>query len=320
MADDPTSPPLLFDWTVLEAAAAERGNQIVTVVATSQTDQQIPDYRRDLWEQLVRDGAVRIEYVAPGWLSGALRRTRAARLGDVLVVIGGGEGVEHLAEEYVRAGKPVIPLDLDIGASTSRGQGGAVMLARQAAAAPDQFFRLRDGHSPGTLLTATFTRQGSRSVGDVVAAILQLAEAIEDPPAFYVRLLDHTIPAFVEVERFFRSVVDPTIAGLGFHRVELGRDQISDPFLNAAIFIEIAQSSLVLVDLTAVRPNCMLEFGFALGLRKPFLLTAMEGQPLPFDTAAIECHFWSLTAADDRRRRELVDHYERVQGRRPIGE
>jgi hypothetical protein len=55
------------------------------------------------------------------------------QFGDALICIG-GTGVEHLAEPYSARRKPVIPLDLAIGASREDGTGGALRLNREALA------------------------------------------------------------------------------------------------------------------------------------------------------------------------------------------
>src|SRR5712691_974126 len=121
--NDLSSPSAVFDWTVLERVGVylRRGGAPTTVqgplvatVTSSKTESQIPENRRDLWEQLKKAGSISLEFLDAGWSSGAVRRQRQARLGDVLIILSGGEGVEQLAELYVQAGKPVIPLDLNL--------------------------------------------------------------------------------------------------------------------------------------------------------------------------------------------------------------
>lgn len=111
--DDPSSLPIIFDWTVLAAAhacvqegtarAVGQQGPLVATVATGKTERQIPDPRRSIWEDLLMAGAVEVQYVEPGWTSGAVRRVRQARLGDIFLALGGGEGVEHLAQTYANA-------------------------------------------------------------------------------------------------------------------------------------------------------------------------------------------------------------------------
>src|SRR5438105_5049759 len=99
-------PAIIFDWTVLEAGAdalragavepSGLAGKMFAVVSTHKTENQIPDGRRALWGELREAGALRLEYIEGDWTSGAVRRERQAQLGDVLIVISGGEGVEHL--------------------------------------------------------------------------------------------------------------------------------------------------------------------------------------------------------------------------------
>ena len=82
------------------------------------------------------------EFIEPGWSAASLRRQRLAQLGDILIGISGGEGVEHLAVEYSSKGKPVIPLDMQVGASQRVGSGGAARLFGRALTEPADFFQV----------------------------------------------------------------------------------------------------------------------------------------------------------------------------------
>lgn len=87
-------PAIIFDWTVI-AAAAESLRQgyasvkgpngpLIATVQTTKTDVQIPNDRRELWQSLLSAGAIQSLALEPGWTSGALRRTRLAEIGEVL--------------------------------------------------------------------------------------------------------------------------------------------------------------------------------------------------------------------------------------------
>ncbi|HSH82163.1 MAG TPA: hypothetical protein VLA19_26855 [Herpetosiphonaceae bacterium] len=259
--DDSTSPSIIFDWTALAAAheclcsgdVAADGPQgrLIAALVTEKTDRQIPTGRRDLWRGLRHAGAVKLEYTEPGWVSGAVRRIRQAQLGDILIGLSGGEGVEHLAQLYVAAGKPVIPLDLAIGSSMHDGSGGAARLARAARAHPTRFVHLADPDAAADLLARTATQQGQAEVSEVVAAVMDLILALEPPSAFYVRLLNDAEPDYEAVERFFRRVVDPTVARLGYRTIEMGRGVNNFAWLNEAIFDRLHYSSVAVVDLRA---------------------------------------------------------------------
>src|SRR5260221_8955222 len=198
--DDPSSPAIIFDWTALASAhkclkdavslAQSPQGRFIAAVVTSKLDRQVPGPHQHIWNELRAENAVKLEFIEPGWTSGAVRRARQAQLGDIFIALSGGEGVEHLAQEYASVGKPVIPLDLDIGSSRGDGSGGAARLAREALAHPERFVRLSDPDAAGDLLARLTTHQGTVNVMDIAQSIVKLIHALESPTAFYVRLLN----------------------------------------------------------------------------------------------------------------------------------
>lgn len=320
LRDRDDGPSIIFDWTVVEAAhsallagkasASGVNGRLAYTVATSKTDKQIPDARRGIYDALKSADAVHSEFLEPGWTAGAYRRDRQVELGDVLIALGGGEGVEHLARGYAARGKPIIPLDLGLGASQRDGSGGAARLFESALARPNDFFRVNSGQG-ADLLDRTRTRDGQRPVTQVVDAILRLLRALESPRVFYVRLLNDTLPEFPAVESYFRNTVDPFVKALGFEPKEMGRGPNEHVWMNQAIFDLMHHSSVVFVDLTALRPNCFMELGYALGNRQRTIISAMEGTNFPFDSYALEAYLWKQTDSDEDRIAKLRKHWER---------
>lgn len=330
MEGRPDALPIIFDWTVIDAVGnylrsdptaqlASQGEVLVTVV-TQKTEQQIPEDRRAIWQELLEVGAVRIEYMEPGWASGAVRRVRMAEFGDALIIVSGGEGVEHLAREYAFQGKPVIPIDLDLGSSAGDGTGGASRLAGKMLAHPDRLFRLSCPSNAGKLLTRLSTRGGQSPVEHVTQGIVDLIEAIEPPTAFYVRLLDRDHSEYVEVERFFRNVVDRLTQELGYRRTQMGLSVSTSAWLNVQIFDALHNCVLAVVDLTGLRPSCLIELGYALGRSRRIILTAKKGTWLPFDSEMLECYFWEDSMSDDERLSQLREYWRRNIGRPPLVE
>lgn len=327
---DEKSPAIIFDWTALstlhdllddgrvEAQGPE--GRLISTVATHKTEEQVPESRRDIWCGLRETDAVRLEYTRPGWTFGAVRREMQARQGDILIALSGGQGVEHLAQNYAASGKPVIPLDLNLGSSTNDGSGGAAKLATEALGRPERLLRVRDPEAAADLLSRTSTRHGAAPIHEVVSAVKRLILALEPPAAFYVRMLDESDPEFEHVERFFRYVVDPTVEKLGYSRNEMGRDATGQVWMNKAIFDALHYSSLIVVDLTGLRNNCFMEYGYALGCRLPVMLTARNGTSLPFDTSAIDCHFWNDGPRDEMRIFEFERYWRRNKDRPPLVE
>lgn len=321
LRDRNDGPAITFDWTVAEAVyesltsgkaqASGPNGRLITSLATSKTDSQIPDTRRSVYNELRTADSVHLEFLEPGWNAGAARRRRLAELGDILIAISGGEGTEHLAVEYSSRGKPVIPLDIKIGGSTDDGSGGAGRLFERALVQPSNFFRVTNDASPADLLDRTRTRDGETPISNVVAAIVKLLEALTPPEVFYVRLLNSKLPDFSVVEEFFREVVDPFVKNLNYEPIEMGIGKNEFAWMNQAIFDSIHRSAVVLVDLTGLRPNCFMELGFALGNQQKVILTAKEGTSLPFDTSSIEVLMWSEAGSVTERIEKLQKHWER---------
>lgn len=301
--DDPSSPSLVFDWTALEAAAQLFGppgsdtntKPSIVVVLSEKAESEIPTNRRQLWRDLLKSGHLRVEHIHPGARSGAMIRERQVQFGDALICIGGGTGVEHLAESYSARRKPVIPLDLPVGASREDGRGGALQLSRDALVNPNEFLRPAPGQEQmaGTLLTLLSTNGGQTAISDVTGNLSMLVAALDRPIAFYVRLLNPDMVDFAEVEKFFREVVDRAVKNLGYRRVEMGTDAPRHGFMNVEIFETLHYASMTIVDITGLRPNCLIELGYGLGRKNRVIVTARSGTTLPFDQQAIPCFFWN---------------------------
>jgi nucleoside 2-deoxyribosyltransferase len=325
----PDSPAIIFDWTILETAESfitqgqlpwPRSRPPLVEVTSEKAESEIPQHRCGLWERLLKSGLLRVEYIQPGARSGALLRERQAQFGSALVCLGGGTGVEHLANLYLSRHRPVIPLDLPIGASREDGIGGSERLNREARANPNQFLRLRPDLSEtgATLLAAMSTKDGTVDAESVVGAAMRLLAALDPPHAFSVRLLNDTLREFPNVERYFREVVDPVVERLGYRRLEMGTSRTEHAFINVEIFERLHYSDLAIVDITGQRPNCFIELGYALGVGIPVIVTAEQGAALPFDQSAIPTHFWTIEATKESNQERLSEFIEKNLDRPPI--
>jgi hypothetical protein len=325
----PDAPSLLFDWTALEAAAeclkhgfpawpVESGLPIV-VASSEKAVTEIPDSRRSLYEELLRSDLLHVESIMPGSRAAAFLRQRQAIFGDVLVILGGGTGVEHSADLYLSRRKPVVPLDLALGASRDDGTGGAMRLAKEARAEPARFFRFSPAYAnmEGAALAEIATRNGAAAAPDVADRTVSLLTKIARPAAFYVRLLNPDHAKFKIVESFFRDIVDQVVDEAGMRRIEMGADKNEYAFMNVAIFENVHFSSVAIVDVTGERPNCFIELGYALREGR-VLVTAEDGTKLPFDQEMIPCHFWKPGDSVADKKRALVDFWEKNINRPPI--
>jgi hypothetical protein len=268
-------------------------------------------------DALLEAGALDLRVLPEGWRSGALIRIEQANAGDVLLSLGGGAGVEHLANLYAQSGRSIIPLDVDIGASRGDDIVGGTGLAARALRSPDNFLRL-PSEVPAAGRLAGLSTRGDKTAEDLADRIVQLVGELEPPRCFYVRLLDSSLPAFVDVERFFREIADPTVASLGFASFEMGRDQPEHAWMNDEIFARLYFSSLVVVDLTELRPNCLAELGYALGRAQRVIITARAGTRPPFDLDKIPWFFWDADADSEELRGKLTAHLQLNSSRPPL--
>ncbi len=299
--DDPAAPAVHFDWTTIAAAAESRDLQraaahvsgrLFATMATNKTARQIPPERRPLWDELLAADEVELTYAPDGWYSAAYRRRELAQRCDAAILLSGGEGVEHLATEYAAQGKPLIPLDLELGASTRDGSGGAATLAGRMRRAPEQFVRLRDPAAAGALLARLGTRDGTAPRDGVVQAVLDLFDALVPPTAFFVRLLNPDVEQYAAVDR-------------------LGTTTNDEAWMNQQIFDWLAESRLVVVDYTGLRPSCFIELGYALRGHANVLVTAQQGTANIFDIDTLEQYRWTDGPDDERRRREFEEYWRR---------
>jgi hypothetical protein len=291
---------LTFDWSILEVVAeviargeapSEGLHPLVVAVSSEKSEAEIPASRRELLDELLSSRHMEVVRIPPGWRSGAILRTEQARLGDVLVVLGGGAGVEHLAELYALRRRPIVPLDFRLGSSRGDGLIGGEGLAKQARTSPSRFLTLKSAHNAGARLASLSTTNGA-DAGIIARGLVQLVSDLALPKAFFVRLLNRDHESFAAVEDFFRMIVDKQVTDLGYARVEVGTDRTQEAFLNVEVFQQLHYASISVADLTGLRANCLIELGYALGRQIPVILTAMRGTRLPFDPGAIPCHFW----------------------------
>jgi hypothetical protein len=312
--------PICFDWlvwkTVRENIAHRPQNApgpFVVAVQHHKTEEQIPSVYTGLWDELRASQLVKIESAAY-WNMNSKRMEAQARFGDVLVTLGGDEGVLYLANLYHDAGKPIVPLNLPLCAESK----GARRLHEfgLSSAQTRRLFHIADGGDAHDWLNRIrFPKR--QSIPDRVAALIGLLESLERPKAFAVRILNTELPDYVSVQDFFDVVVKPVIEDdFGYRLVVIdGRQEFEHARIDQEIFAKLHRSSVVIADITGARPNCFLELGYALGRGLPTMVTVREGASLPFDITTFAGHHWKASGSADERRRLFQEHWQAIRNR-----
>lgn len=316
--------PICFDWLVwrtlrdgLALRPANVPGPMAIAVQHHKTEDQVPEAMVGLWDELRSNLAlVQIENAAH-WNMAAKRMEAQARYGDILIALGGTEGVLLLANLYHDAGKPVVPLNLALCPETT----GAWRLYNFGLTSHQtrRLFHIADGGDAHHWLNRIRfpARQGT---AERVADLIDLLEALEPPRAFAVRLLNPELPDFAAVQDFFDVVVQPVIEGeLGYRLIVVdGRQAYDHARIDEEIFAKLHRSSLVLADITGARPNCFLELGYALGRTLPTMVMAKQGANLPFDITTLGGLHWVATGTAEERRQVFRDHWKAIRNRPPL--
>lgn len=327
IGDDPRLQPddadsaLLFDWTVLDevasyadAAAAMGGRRgpYAKVVSSTKSIDKAHEVRPGVLPHLLKEEAIDLNPVESNWSAAAYIRQRQAEAGHGLVILGGGEGVEHAASLYVERGRVVVPLDADLGAFFNDGNGGASKLYAYALSRPERMVLDRKEDYRRRLQLASVVRHEPVEVAQEVVGLL---DGFAVPYAFGVRLLNPALPDFQHVERYFSGVLKPCLKQLGFQLQVMGLEASKGAYINQEIFERLHYAEVVIADLTADRLNNYLEAGYGLGRQTPVIFTAREGTKLPFDTTTLPVCFWSESRTDADLQREFSEFWAKNVGR-----
>ena len=315
--------PICFDWLVWRAIRESwtlrpRGtpDPVAIAVQHHKTEEQIPESFAALWDELRESPQVKIENAA-FWNMASRRLEAQSRFGDILVALGGSEGVLYLANLYHDAGRPVVPLNLAL-CSENTGARRLYNFGLTSRNSRRLFESADDGDSHDWINKIRFPSRQSTS--DRVSALVELLESLERPIAFAVRLLNEKHPDFADVQTFFDTIVQPIIEGeLGYRLFTVdGRQGYDHPRIDQEIFVKLHRSSVVLAELTGLRPNCLLELGYALGRCLPTMVMVREGADLPFDIKTFSGLHWKMSGGLDDKRRAFREHWQAIRSRPPL--
>ena len=314
--------PICFDWLVWSTIADHLSlrpsgtpDPLVIAVQHHKNEEQIPDEFIPLWDEFRDTHRVYIENVSH-WNMNSKRMEAQALSGDVLIALGGDEGVLYLANLYHDAGKPVIPLNFEI-TPPDRGTRRLFELGLSRFNA-HRLFHVDSLSAHAWINRINFTRR--RTVSDCVAGVVALLEGLAPPRAFVVRLLDPKHDDFTDVDNHFSSVVQPILEGeLGYRMTTIdGRNPYEHAHIDQEIFSKLHRSSVVIADITGKRPNCFLELGYALGRGLPTILMAKDGSYRPFDVTMYASLLWNASESVEARRKAFREHWDSVKTRPPL--
>lgn len=315
--------PICFDWLIWETLQANLMHRphdapapLAIAVQHYKSEDQVPDDKAALWYSLRFSPLIRIENAA-FWNMAAKRMEAQARVGDVLLTLGGAEGVLFLANLYHDAGKPVVPLDLPI---TGEHDGSRKLFAYGLTSAQsERLFRTAD--QLGAHAWINRVRSTPRQTPEQSAAcVVELLEALAPPRAFGVRLLNPKHAEYDAVENHFETVVRPVLEGeLGYELTVIdGRSPFEKARIDDEIFAKLHRSGVVIADITGSRPNCFLELGYALGRQLPTMVMAREGSDTPFDITTVSGLHWDASASLRDRRQAFREHWNAIRNRPPL--
>jgi len=311
--------PVCFDWLVWKALKANLARRpagvsgpFAVAVQHHKSEDQIPDSMATLWDDLRGSDLVSIENAAQ-WNMNSKRMEAQARYGEILIALGGGEGVLYLANLYHDAGKPVVPLNLPLCAENT----GARKLYQfgLVSAQTARLFQVVESTPHTWLNRIRFPER--ELVADRVRNLVSLLEALDKPRAFAVRLLNPMLEANKDVQDFFDIVARPVLEDeLGYRLVVIdGKQGYDHARIDQEIFAKLHRSSVVIADLTGERPNCFLELGYALGRGLPTMVTVREGTNLPFDVTTFSGLYWTPNGSVDERREAFRVHWKAIRNR-----
>ena len=138
--------PHIFDWLVLREvenyaeSTTEAPRPYARVVMSDEApESKIDDANLRLLRNLEQRGVVELFPIRREVFTGGEYRRVMLEQADAMVAIGGGKGTYSAGTDMMAQGKPVLPLDLQLGSIVQDGDG-AVALNREMISAPARFF------------------------------------------------------------------------------------------------------------------------------------------------------------------------------------
>ena len=130
--------PIAFDWEVLRTVdryvqnrpGGDAGRALVRAATGDDSEtKRFNRQQRQLVQRLQGKGALEFHYIPEDLYTGGDYRNRLVDISDGMIAVGGGKGTYITGDMMLGADKPVMPMDIRIGASHEDGEGALKLLA-----------------------------------------------------------------------------------------------------------------------------------------------------------------------------------------------
>ena len=129
--------PLVFDWEVLRAVEESvmltednAGRPLASVfMQTDAMQTKISDANAKLIRKLQSNNAIEVHHIESDLYSGGEYRDWQTDFCQAMVAIGGGKGTYQVGDKMLKAGRPVMPMDIELGAYSEDGNGAVQLLS-----------------------------------------------------------------------------------------------------------------------------------------------------------------------------------------------
>ena len=176
--------PRIFDWIIMRAIEQYATNTIEpartlawVVMSDDAWDRKMNDNNRRIFTSLQQRGVLEIERIRREEFTGGAYRRSECELADVMVALGGGKGTYSLGMDMIDLGKPVLPVDLEIGALSEDGEG-AVQLHREMLSDPGAYFPRTHGDVVNQMETLSLERSGHDVAGVALRSVELLSREL----------------------------------------------------------------------------------------------------------------------------------------------
>ena len=171
--------PRIFDWTILRAVEEYVGVttqapriHVRAVMADDAWQSRMDEGNRRTFSNWQQRGVLEVERIRREIFTGGEYRRTECELADAMVALGGGKGTYSVGEEMMELGKPVLPLDLKIGALSEDGEG-ALQLHREFQSNPSDFFPATHGRVINQVESLSF-QGGNHHVASVAQRAVEI--------------------------------------------------------------------------------------------------------------------------------------------------